>query len=620
MMYKFLRKIHIPFISFCTLFSLEFFGRNAFEQREIQGIRSVIAALRDTLKNREGFAAALVFLFIYLFYRRYNSTHDRPSKKAYVFASIFAFIDIIGRNFFRNGGLSYYASSAWFPVLMSLICFLGIISLGSRLYELFSEFLISHSAVRSAPGKLLDWFFSGHPFLCPAVFIFLCWIPYFIGYYPGLLQVDAAAALAQYYGPAQWTTHQPPLGVWIMGKVMDIGKMAGSEKLGCTLYVYPQALILVLTLAYLFIFLERWKTPYWFRILVCLFDSFFPFFPAYALLEIKDTLYYIACLWLFYAVISWMDSNNRAVDPDKRDPQPGPVIRLLTAVFFFCLLRNEAVFIALLLPLAGVIFYKKINKQHVLYFSLTVFAGVVLASVFQWGMCRYFDITKGNIREILTIPIQQNARYVHYRGHELSEEEWRDLKILYTDPQLLDAYYDPDFVDTTKWILKADVEDHMDIFRKVWLGQFRKAPVLYIEAAISQMYGYFFIDKPDFHGNLYSSVGTEYIYYGDQTGYTPNQLNKLIDESYDLFRNFPVIKLLTHPAFYTWLILFLLFFMQGIHDPEKLLIFALPLGTIITCCLSPVNAAMRYDMPVVLYSVIIFAYALRTNQLSADQR
>ena len=222
-------------------------------------------------------------------------------------------INVLGRNFLLFDGLQFFYKERFFAFPISLLAAIGYGLFYATLFEWGWEFLNtgkSFSQINIKTDRINYILFEKRSFLYPFLFICTFWLPYFIAFFPGILHWDSMGALMQYYGIIAWYNHYPPVGVLFMGLCMDIGKFLGNDNFGCTIYIVLQSLLFSLTLACSFCFYKKWKTNYWIRWGILLLFSFCPWFPMYSVNEIKDTLYYIAILWLLYIFLMCFEKYN----------------------------------------------------------------------------------------------------------------------------------------------------------------------------------------------------------------------------------------------------------------------------------------------------------------------
>ena len=141
------------------------------------------------------------------------------------------------------------------------------------------------------------------------------------------------------------------------------------------------------------------------------------------------------------------------------------------------------------------------------------------ANLILSGLMSYYDIEKGSIREALSLPIQQTARYVLERGDEVTEEEKAAISAVLDYDNLASDYYpmESDAVKD-KFNPDADAQDVLN-YLKTWLKQGLKHPFVYIKATVNQNYPLIY---PFQEGNQISvdTLNRYHLYAAESIGIT----------------------------------------------------------------------------------------------------
>ena len=249
-------------------------------------------------------------LLYYLFYKYEINKISKFSTHSKLIGIAAGIINVLGRNFMLHNSVQFFSKDMFFAVIFSLLASIGYGLIYASLFELGWNYLDSHGKKSLEIRGNASFFstinyivFDRHPLLYPFIFICLFWAPYLVSFFPGTLQWDAIDTLLGYYGTGTWNNQHPVIGALLMGYIMDVGKFFGDDNYGCAIYVILQYLLLSATLAYNFVFFNKWKTNYVFRwFVLCLF-SIHPVFPTFVMTVVKDVFYYIAYLWLLFLFI-----------------------------------------------------------------------------------------------------------------------------------------------------------------------------------------------------------------------------------------------------------------------------------------------------------------------------
>ena len=375
-----------------------------------------------------------------------------------VFAGI---INVLGLNFLLYDGLAFGDTDKKIPILFSVVATIGYGVLYATLFEWGWHCLDGIKKTVPDVSKNISTFsyavFDKHPFLYPFLFICFFWLPYLVAFYPGIVHWDAAYALTKYYGFYVWDFHYPVIGVLLMGYTMDIGKIFGNNNLGCTIYVLLQFFFFSMTLAYIFVFYKEWQTPYAFRWITVFVFSLLPLFPMTVVNEVKDTFYFIAVLWLLYSFIFALSKCDRKT-----------LIINTIAVMFTCCLRKEGIIICIFCIIALIFFRNAIHKWKDLTVSVTL--GICLGGFITNTAGVYYNVKPASIREALSLPVQQTARYVRDHAQDISINEWKVLNTVFENKaENLGKFYNPDRSDEVKFkMVHTLTTQQMYDYFKVW--------------------------------------------------------------------------------------------------------------------------------------------------------
>ena len=455
-------------------------------------------------------------------------------------------------------------------------------------------------------------FFDKHPMMIPFLLISLFWFPYLISFFPGMLQWDAVSALFGYYGITAWTNQHPVIGTLLMGYIMDIGKFFGDDSLGCAIYVMLQFLLLAITLAYNFVFFKKWKTDYLIRWLILFIFLFHPVFPTFVMTETKDVFYYIAYLWLLFLFVSNFEDNKKDLS-----------FFVVFSSMFICAIRKEGIIVCIICSVVLLLFQETIYENWKSILN-AIILGNIFAILLSYSATVYYNVDSASVKEALSIPIQQTARYIGNYSEDITESEWKILNSVFkNESNKIGILYVPDISDPVKAQIdnlsfKAQLADYF----KVWASHFFRHPGCYFSAAFNQMYGYFYIGKEAMY--KIGDCRTENFkkgdrFYCDQFRIVDNpctmNFRKVMIKYIYSWSEIPLLGFLYHPAVYTWVLFFGLSFLVHIKKYKYLFLYCMPIVILCICCLSPANAFIRYSYPIMISCFVLLAYNLRVVSL-----
>lgn len=556
-----------------------------------------------------------LFVLFSLFYKQVITrvcSFSSHSKIIGIFAGI---INVLGRNFVLYNGMQFFYKDVLFAVVFSLLAAIGYGIIYASVFELGWWYLkvqrekgLENKNSSSFINTVNHIIFDKHPLLYPFLLICLFWLPYFISFFPGMLQWDAAVALLGHYGVTVKSNHHPVIGTLVMVYIMDIGKYFGNDNYGCVIYVILQYFLLSISLAYSFVFFNRWKINYIFRWLVLLFFMLHPVFPTFVMNVVKDVLYYIAYLWLLYLFIRCYEEHNKAL-----------VFYIFISSMLLCTLRKEGLVICIICSIAFLLFQESIYEKWKNILN-AIILGIVFALFISFAALVYYNYERSSIKEAFSIPLQQTARYIRDHSVDITESEWVVLNNIFQNKaNTLGMYYEPELSDSVKdQIDNRLFKEQITAYIRVWGNHFFRHPDCYLAAAFNHMYGYFYIGKEAMF--KIGDCRTENFVKGDNL-YSeklrivdnPRTINfrKSMTKYIYSWPDFPLIGILYRPAVYTWILLFGLSYLIHLKKFNYLFLYCMPLVVLCICCLSPANAFIRYIYPVIISCFILLAFDFR---------
>lgn len=561
------------------------------------------------------FFAIFFFVLYYCFYKSTLRMVREISLLSVIIGVFAGIINVLGRNFVLHNGMQFFSENICFAVVFSLLAAAGHGLIYANIFEVGWGYLESQ-ATREIEGKNDSSFtnkisftiFDKHPFLYPFLLIILFWLPFLVSFFPGMLQWDAVSALLGYYGIDNWTNHHPIVSTLLMGYIMDLGKYLGDDNLGCAFYVLLQYWLLSLTLAYNFVFFAKWRTPYLIRWLVLIIFLIHPVFPTFAMTEVKDIFYYVACQWLLFMFIRCYDNYSKNL-----------LVYIGVASMFVSALRKEGIIVCLLCSLVLLLFQGAIYEKWKNILNAMIL-GIFLATFLSHAALAYYSVGRSSIAEALSIPVQQTARYIRDHSEDITESEWETLNTVFRNPaNNLGRFYFPDSSDPVKaQIVYGLSKKQMAAYFKVWAIHFLRHPGCYFSAAFNQMYGYFYIGKEAMY-KIGDCRTANFVkgdaFYCECFNIVDNprtiSFRKTMTKYIYYWPDLPLLGMLYHPAVYTWILFFGLSCALRLKQYKYLFLYCMPLTVLCVCCLSPVNAFIRYSYPILMSCFILAIYNLR---------
>ena len=429
-------------------------------------------------------AVALYFLW------RHNR---RESRRRYVLLPVCCFlmavIWLMAQGFVIDNSLQAL-TSGWGQMIKSGIYLLGSAWFLTQLGVALDVFIQSGSDIRAGKGRLLA-FYRRHSFLCPFLLLLAsCALPLAL-VYPGGMNADAWCQAGMFFqvvrpdwGLYEFTSHHPPAHTVYFSAIIALGKRLGSANLGLFAVMLLQAGMHSAVFAYALHTMRQLDAPRYLRVLGLLAAMFSPFYVTAYPAVVKDNVYSWAIL-LFVIEEIWMLHLGRDYWRSGRH------MALLTlGIMGSMLMRNNGKYVIYpMVLLLLIVFFVRYRKTGLLKRAVPgLLLPVLAAGLMQSALMSHYAIEKGSIREALSLPIQQTARYVLERGDEVTAEEKAAIAAVLDYDNMAQDYFpmesDPVKDAFNPEATTADVLNYL----KTWLRMGLKHPLVYVKATVNQSY------------------------------------------------------------------------------------------------------------------------------------
>lgn len=511
-----------------------------------------------------------------------------------ILSLIYSILLVFGTSYKKVGNATLVFDNIFLSILIFIVLFFLSRTLILFLYKYLDNYKIKNKK-KSKFNNLLD----KHPFIVSMIIILILWLPYIISFYPIILSPDPSFQIKQFFGiPNKYsdysimldksvtiTNHHPVIHTLLLGTCLKLGNLINCDNLGLFLYSIIQITILSSVLSLTISYMTKLKISYKYRLIVLLIYSLVPMFPLYAMSGVKDVIF-TSLIILYVMLIYYLIKNKKDTLSIKK------VILIILLLIFIMLFRNNGFHIILLsFPFVLLINRKNLKKLLIIFIIFLSFN-----TCYNKVILPHFKITPSSVREILSIPFQQTARYVKY--NKLTKEEYEIYdKVL--DMSDLAKRYKPEISDPVKnKFNKYTTDKELKEYFSTWLKDLTKDPVTYVDATTNNIYGYFYPFKLNWY--VYYKYDTRIV--SDGFNYHYNNLNTSRDilSTFAIYYPYiPIIGLVSNIGFNTWILFFITAYM--FHKKKYYgIIYLLPsYVALLVCMASPVNAYFRYAMPYV---------------------
>ena len=322
-------------------------------------------------------------------------------------------------------------------------------------------------------------------FIFSFLIILLCWLPYILRFFPGLLSPDSLFEVGTILnGFSSVSNHHPIIHTLFIAGPYNIGyAIFQSIDAGIFFATITQVLIMASIFAYLITFLHKRNVNKIVLLIILLFYAIVPMHGYYSITMWKDIIFAGLLLLLTTQIVKIIEKSNGC--KIKLKNLIGFTIISILCVFF----RNNAIYMYMLLALITLIIFRKNIKPFIIVF-LIVF-GIyyfVNGPVFSW--C---NVTKSSSAEYIGMPLQQIGRMA-YKNIDFTEEEKEKLNKL-MDLEIMAQSYNPRVSDGIKFNenYNSEVFDQNKLeYAKLWLSLVLKHPAVAFESYAVSTLGYWY--------------------------------------------------------------------------------------------------------------------------------
>ena len=512
---------------------------------------------------------------------------------------------IVGNSFKKKGSFEFITNH----LIIHTVTFLILIFIFYKVISFLFKKLDNIKWKESQEFNKIIKIFNKHPFLFCFIIILICWLPYIISFYPAILSPDPSYQIMQFFhidnkystysillDPSVIiTNHHPVIHTLLLGSMVKIGTLLGSVNIGLFLYSIIQILILSSTLSYTIVFLKNIKIPTKYLLLCLIIYALTPVFPFYSMSAVKDVIF--GSLIILYIISIYQFMNKKEIT--FKD-----MLKELLLMILIILFRNNG-FHVILLSFPFLLFYKN-KKQILMIFLLMLTFNITYNKV----ILPYFKITPSSIREVLSIPFQQTARYANEYDSELSEKDKKIIdQILEYDT--LATRYNPELADPVKnkfnrYYKSEDLKEYF----KVWKKGLFKHPITYIEATVHNTYGYFYPFKTNWY--FYHKYDTRIVKKGFDYHYNSlSSERNFLTIIATIFPYIPVIGFLVNIGFNSWILLFMACYLIYQKKYKSLVVLLPSFVILLVCIASPANTYFRYALPNIFAMPLLFGIFLK---------
>ncbi len=328
-------------------------------------------------------------------------------------------------------------------------------------------------------------FIRNHTALCAFLACMLCWLPYYLYQYPGIMTPDSINQLEQILGIIPPSNHHPWVHTLVFGLFYHIGYgLTKNMVIAVSVYTLFQMCLSAGSVSYFISTLRSHRIRPFVLVLITAFYALIPYNAVFSVTVWKDipfaaaTLFFGCCL-LRLSVQEKVCFKNLFV--------------LFLSGAAICLFRSNGWYAFLLSLPFLLLFFRRRARQ--IYPPLL--SALLLALIVKFPVMTAFHVTQPDFIESCSVPMQQITAVI-CNDRQLTQEELALIEQV-VDLTYIRDLYNPTFADNIKELVRAGNQDylveHKGEFLKLWVDLGLRYPGDYLQAYIDLTYGYWYPDS-----------------------------------------------------------------------------------------------------------------------------
>ena len=328
-------------------------------------------------------------------------------------------------------------------------------------------------------------FYRDHTALSSFLLCLLCWLPYYLYQYPGIMTPDSINQFEQVLGVIPYNNHHPFAHTMVFALLYKAAfALTGDMVVSVGFYTFAQMCLLSAGMAFFISTLRQQRIRPFVLLLLTAFYALIPYHAVFSVTIWKDIPFAAAVLFFNCLLLRLILRGSLLIHAR---------ILLLFSGMMICLFRSNGWY-AFLVAVPFLLFFFRKQKRQV-YPCLLV--TLLLCVLLKYPVMNHLQVTQPDLIESLCIPTQQIAA-VLCNDRELTAEE-RELIENVVDLTYIKELYNPTFADNMKELVRAGDQEylatHKKEFLKLWISLGLRYPGDYLNAYIQQTYGYWYPDS-----------------------------------------------------------------------------------------------------------------------------
>ena len=473
--------------------------------------------------------------------------------------------------------------------------------------------------------------FTRRGFLGSLGVIYLCWLPYLILTYPGVIWYDTQQQLQQFFGipnvfgdGTHLSDHHPVFDTVIFGSFVKFGNLIGSGNAGVFLYAIVQSLITASTLALTVLYLRRIGVPRQLCKAAMLFFALFPIFPMYSSAMVKDAVF------LPYFLLFSLCFVETARTKGDFLRKPWALTAFIVFAVLMALTKKTGLYVVIVACVGLLFFLAKGRKTAKVAddgdtrtkgdsavtgrgirfraFLPALVTALVMMVALPKVVFPIAGIQEGGKQEVLGIAFQQSARLLREHPDQVSLQDKESIyKVLGRDVADRYQWWATDSVKGYSW--DDEKNQYLGEYMKVWAKGFIEHPTSYVTTYLALEQGWLGTPETIKDGNVRNitnvyAIGASHSFAeAGQLGVSVSNITAIqfVQQTMDWLTGSFIAQLPFARALWaTWLPVFLVY---ECLRRRKRIVWLLPmLATFLFLWVSPTSATIegvRYLLPMI---------------------
>ena len=473
--------------------------------------------------------------------------------------------------------------------------------------------------------------FTRRGFLGSLGVIYLCWLPYLILTYPGVIWYDTQQQLQQFFGipnvfgdGSHLSDHHPVFDTLIFGSFVKFGNLIGSGNAGVFLYAIVQSLITASTLALTVLYLRRIGVPRQLCKAAMLFFALFPIFPMYSSAMVKDAVF------LPYFLLFSLCFVETARTKGDFLRKPWALTAFIVFAVLMALTKKTGLYVVIVACVGLLFFLAKGRKTAKVAddgdtrtkgdsavtgrgirfraFLPALVTALVMMVALPKVVFPIAGIQEGGKQEVLGIAFQQSARLLREHPDQVSLQDKESIyKVLGRDVADRYQWWATDSVKGYSW--DDEKNQYLGEYMKVWAKGFIEHPTSYVTTYLALEQGWLGTPETIKDGNVRNitnvyAIGASHSFAeAGQLGVSVSNITAIqfVQQTMDWLTGSFIAQLPFARALWaTWLPVFLVY---ECLRRRKRIVWLLPmLATFLFLWVSPTSATIegvRYLLPMI---------------------